>query len=57
MGEEMLKKVIKKQREQLIDQLLKVKTYKSLDGRQLYELTLNELKVEAENHRKSWEIL
>ena len=53
MGEEILKKIIQKQKEQIIDQLLKVKSYKSLDGRQLYELTLNELKVEVENHRNA----
>lgn len=49
-----LNKIIIKRKEQLIRQMLKLDSYKSMDDRQLYELTLSELEHEykkmSENH-------
>ncbi|WP_257351026.1 Fur-regulated basic protein FbpA [Pseudalkalibacillus decolorationis] len=39
-------KVIMNRKEQLIQQMLKLESYKSTDDRQLYELTLSELEYE-----------
>jgi len=50
--DQILKNVIQKRKEHIIDQLLKFESYKSLDGRQLYELTLKELEFEYKNKCK-----
>ncbi|MBM7605056.1 hypothetical protein JOC75_003060 [Metabacillus crassostreae] len=45
MGE-LFKKAIKHRKEQTIQLLIKLDCYKSIDNRQLYELTLSELENE-----------
>jgi hypothetical protein len=44
---------IQTRKEQMIDQLLEDESYKSLDGRQLYQLSMNELEFEIKKRRNS----
>ncbi|WP_232718526.1 Fur-regulated basic protein FbpA [Bacillus sp. FJAT-45037] len=46
-----IKKFVTDQKEQLIQHLLQLGAYKSSDGRQLYELALDELKMEYQKQQ------